>query len=186
MAAAPLSALPPRTFAELNQKWYFLPTPPVDLDAITVAELWAGIDVTCRLASDGTTFRATDSDTIADGAICEPAGAEVAGASKYEATAAIYRFFSEDTPGTADPEGDALFAALRVKGSPGTFVIRHVNKRWDEPWAAGDEYSAFVVTSDNWQHMEDPKDGYIKATVPLLVSDAELNGVVAGATVPDA
>lgn len=179
MTTTPLSALPPRTFAEQNRKIYFLSIPPADLSAITVAELEAGLDVTCRVAVDGTDFRAAASDKISDPAVCEPAGAEVPGASKYEATVSPFRFFDKDNPGKADTEGDALFAVLRVKGTPGTFVIRHVNKEWDEPWAAGDEYQAYVVASDNWQPQTNQAEGFIKATIPLMVTNAELNGTVA-------
>lgn len=180
MTTTPLSALPPRTFAEQNRRITWLDTPPANgLDGITVTELEAGLDATCRVATDGTDFRPSGSETITDPAVCEPASARVPGASNYEASVAPFRFFDEENPGQADPEGDALFAALRVKGTPGVFVIRHVNKRWDEPWAAGDEYVAYAVTSDNWQPQTDQNQGYIKAQVPLMVSEAELNGTVA-------
>ena len=179
MTTTPITALPPRTFAEQNRKITFLSVPPADLSAITVTELEAGLDATCRVAIDGTDFRPSASEKITDPAVCEPTGAEVPGASKYEATVAPFRFFDEENPGKADTEGDALFSALRVKGTPGTFVIRHVNKKWDEPWAADDEYQAYVVVADNWQPQQDQAQGYIKTSVPLMVTNAELNGTVA-------
>ena len=84
----------------------------------------------------------------------------------------MFRFWDKENPGKADAAGDALFSALRVKGSPGVFFIRYTGKKWDEDWAAGDEYQAFVVTSDNWSMPDNPHEGYMKATVPLMVSNA--------------
>ena len=176
-----IATLPPRTLADGNRKLTALLTPPKDIHKITVAELAAGLDVSCRVMSDGTRFRAQDSDRLTEPAICEPAGAESLGAGKYEASVVPFRFFNPAKPGQADAEGDKLFTALRVKGTPVVFVERFVNKKWSEAWAAVDEYQAFSVISDNWQSQDNPKEGYIKATVPLLVQDAELNGVVATA-----
>ena len=173
----PLTALPPKTFGDQRMKVTFLPVIPADLDSISVAELNAGIESSCRLAKDGTTFRFTASETINEAAICEPAGAQAAGRDNYEATANIFRFWDPANPGNADAEGDALFSALRVKGFTGVFVIRYTGKKWDEDWAAGDEYQAFVVASDNWSMPDNPHEGYMKATVPLMVSNAEANGV---------
>ena len=175
----PTASLPPKTFGDQKMKVAFSPTVPEDLDAATATFLNGALEASCRLVKDGTSFRFTGSETITEAAICEPAGAQAAGRDNYEATASIFRFWDPANPGTADAAGDALFSALRVKGSPGVFFIRYTSKRWDEPWAAGDEYQAFVVTSDNWSMPDNPHEGYMKATVPLFVSNAEANGVVA-------
>ena len=177
-----IATLPPRTLADRNRKITAILTPPKDIHKLTVDELNAALEASCRAMSEGTALRAQDSDRLIEPAICEPAGAESLSASKYEARLALFRFFSESKPGSADPEGDKLFAALRVKGTPVVLVERHVNKPWDAPWEAGDEYQAFSAISDNWQAQDDKKAGYIKATVPLLVQDAELNGVVVAAS----
>ena len=34
------------------------------------------------------------------------------------------------------------------------------------------------MTSDNWSMPDNPHEGWMKATVPLMVSNAEANGVV--------
>ena len=168
----------PRTFGDQRMKVAFSPTVPPDLGSASAAFLNSALEVSCRLVKDGTTFRFTASETITEAAICEPAGAQAAGRDNYEATANVFRFWDKENPGQADPEGDALFSALRVKGSPGVFFIRYTGKKWDEDWEAGDEYQAFVVTSDNWSMPDNPHEGYMKATVPLMVSNAEANGVV--------
>ena len=182
MTVTPLSALPPRTYADLKRKLTVLTAPPTEsLDALTVATLNDGMDASCRVAKDGTRLSASGSETVEDSAICEPNGSTAPGRSNYEAALNIYRFFSDTDKGQADETGDALFQAAKIKGTPLYIVESQTAKDWDEPWEAGDEYSVFAVTTDNWQRPTDQHAGYIKATVPLFVSNAELNGVVADA-----
>jgi hypothetical protein len=182
MAAVTMASLPPRTYADQHRTIYMLTVPPVDLAAITLTEINAGQDVSCRVTQADTRFSATASETLNEPAVCEPASATTLGTSNFEATVSGFRFFDEETPGAADPEGDILFQTLKVKGTPVTFVERITNKEWDDAWAAGDEYSAFSVEADNWQRPGDLHTGYQKFTVPLPVKDAELNGVIAAAT----
>lgn len=172
----------PKTFADLNRKLTLLTTPPVDMRAITAVEANAGLDITCRVTKENTRLSATASETVEDGAVCEPNGSSVPGQSNFEATLGIFRFFSEETPGASDPDGDELFQLAKVKGSPLYIMERHVNKAWSLDWADGDEYSVYHVTTDNWQRPSDQHVGYIKVTVPLFVTDAELNGVIAAVT----
>lgn len=180
MTVTPIAALPPRVFAEQNRKLTVLTAPPTEsLDALTVATLEAGMDASCRVTQADTRLRATASETLNQPAVCEPASASVPARSNFEGTMGVFRYFDESNPGAADPEGDILFQAVKVKGTPIYVVERLSGKKWNEPWEAGDEYSVFAVTTDNWQRQEDPHAGYIHVLVPLTVQDAELNGVVA-------
>ena len=184
MTVTPMSALPPRTFAEQNRKLTVLTAPPTEgLGALTVTTLEAGLDATCRTTQEGTRFAATASETLNQPAVCEPSSASVPARSNYDAAMGVFRYFDEASPGSADPEGDELFQAAKVKGTPLYVVERLTGKKWDDPWEAGDEYSVFAVTTDNWQRQTDPHAGYIWVTIPLTVLDAELNGVVAAAGV---
>ena len=140
-------------------------------------------DITCRALQEGTRLSATASETVAEAAICQPNTTAVFGSSNYEATVTGFRFFDETTPGAADPTGDTLFAALKERGNRVVIVERHSNKRWDEDFAEGDEYSAFLVEADNWQQPSDQNTGYIKYVVPMVVKEAALNGVAAAAGV---
>jgi hypothetical protein len=181
MTVTPISAMPPRTFAEQNWKITVLTAPPTEsLGALTVTTLEAGMDASCRVAQEGTRFAATASETLNQPAVCEPSSASVPSRSNFEASMSVFRYFDAET-GQSDPEGDILFQAAKIKGTPLYVVERLTGKDWDEPWAAGDEYSVFAVTTDNWQRQSDPANGYIHVTIPLTVQDAELNGVVAGA-----
>ncbi len=179
MAAESMSSLPLQTFAELNRRLVAIVDPPESLEDLTATELNAALDVSCRALSEGTRFSATASETVAEAAICEVNTTAVFGSSNYEAQVTGFRFFDDAAPGAGDATGDALFAALKDRGNRVAFVERHVNKKWSEDFAAGDEYSAFLVDADNWQRPSDQTTGYIKFVVPLSVKDAVLNGVVA-------
>lgn len=182
MTVTSIDMLPPRTFAEQNRKIVVLTSPPTEkIGALTVATLEAGIDASCRVTQENTRLAATASEKINQPAVCEPSSASVSGRSNYEATMGVFRYFDPANPGQADAEGDILFQAAKVKGSPLTVVERLSGKDWDAPWEAGDEYSVFQTTTDNWQQQANPHDGYIWATIPLDVQNAELNGVVAAA-----
>lgn len=180
MTVTTMAMLPPRTFAEQNRKLTVLTAPPTEaLGALTVTTLESGLDASCRVTQADTRLRATASETLNQPAVCEPASASVPARSNYEGQLGVFRYFDETSPGAADPEGDVLFQAVKVKGTPVYVVERLTGKAWDAPWEAGDEYSVFAVTTDNWQRQEDPHAGYIHVVVPLTVQDAELNGVVA-------
>lgn len=177
--STPLSALPPRTMADQNRRITILIEPVTSLQGLTAETLNGGIDASCRVTQADTRLSATGSASFADPAVCEDSGATAPGASAFEATLGVFRFFDEEDAGQADSEGDEVFTAVRKKNTEVVVVERHVNKAWDEPFAEGDEYSAYRVVTDNWQRPSDIHSGYIKATVPLFVQDAELNGVVA-------
>lgn len=181
MTVTGLSALPPRTFADQNRRLVAITEPVDSLQGLSPTLLNGAevIDASCRTTQANTRLSATGSETISEPAICEDAGASTFGASAYEGTLEVFRFFDDETPGAADPEGDALFQALREKGTTVVIVERHTNKKWDAEFEAGDEYSAFRVDTDNWQKPSDQHTGYVKATIPLAVQAAELNGVVA-------
>lgn len=174
-----LSSLPLQTFAELNRRLVMLPTiPEGSLATLSPTVLNAGVDITCRALQDGTRFSAAASETVSEAAICQPNTTQVFGSSNYEASITGFRFFDETAPGSGDPQGDQLFAALKERGNQVVIVERHTNKRWDEDFAEGDEYSAFLVEADNWQRPSDQSAGYIKFVAPLVVKEAAINGVV--------
>lgn len=184
MAPTTLAQLPPRSLAEQNRRVVLITEPVANLQGLTPEQLNGAsvIDASCRTTQANTRISATGSETINEAAICEEANTQTFGASNYEGTIESFRFFDVTQPGRADPEGDAVFQALKVKGTPAVWVERHSNKKWDEPFAAGDEYTAYRIEVDNWQKSADQVAGYIKATHPVTVKEAEQNGVVAAGT----
>lgn len=168
----------PRTLADQNRKITLLVDPVADLAKLDATTLNEGMGISCRATQADTRFTPTASDTISDPAVCEDSGATVPGKSNYEGSVGLFRYFDQENPGHADEEGDAAFTALRVKSTEVVIVERHVNKKWNEDWEAGDEYRAFRVQTDNWAPSDNQHEGHIKVTIPLTVQGAELNGVV--------
>lgn len=170
----------PRTLADQNRKIVVLVDPVEDLEKITLDELTdeSVIEASCRTTQADTRFAPTDSETLSEPAVCEDAGAETFGASQYEGMMGLFRFFDEETPGQADPEGDILYEALRFKGTEIVVVERHVNKKWDEDFEAGDEIRAFRVETDNFVPATEQHVGYIKGTIKMAIKAAALNAEV--------
>lgn len=172
----------PRTLADQNRKLAVITDPVEDIGNIPADVLNDAIEASCRATQENTRFAPSGSETFQDNAVCEDSGSSTLGASAWEATMGAFRFFDEDEPGQADPEGDQLYQALKKKGTTVTVVERHVNKRWREPWAAGDEYRAFRVEADDWVPASEQHTGYIKGHFPMAVKSADQNGEVAEAT----
>lgn len=167
-----------RTLADGRIKYTILTTAPADLEAITVAELSAGIEASCKVAANGTRFSATASDTISDPAFCEDANSSVPGRSNYEGTVAPFVLY-DDTTQAYQAGDNEVFEALRAKGTRAWHVFRK-GPAYDQAWAAGDVYSVYEGVTDNPQEPSDTA-GYFKANVPVMVNKAELHGTVAGA-----
>jgi hypothetical protein len=169
-----------KTLADARTRLTILTTPPADLAAITAAELSAGIEASCKVAKNGTRFSPTASDTMSDPAFCDEGNAQTLGPSNYEASLAPFLYL-DDTTGAYVALDNAVYEAAGVKGAELVYVLRR-GPKYDEPWAAGDRYKAYVAVSDNPQEPTET-GGYIKENIPLLVQRAELEGVVAAAGV---
>lgn len=153
-----------RVLADGKIKFSILTTAPANPDAPTAAELNAGIDASCKVALNGFAWSAADSETINDPELCTSTNAETLGRDNFNAAFTVYRYFL--TAGGADPTADALFEAVKVKGTTIWGYARLTDKDASEAWATGDEImlGAEVVT-DNPQ-MPDG-GGWIKFRVPL-------------------
>lgn len=172
----------PRSQANGKRKICVMTTAPVNLAAPKLSELTAGIDAACAIAEDGYSLGATASDEFTDKAVCEEGNTKDFGASNYEGSLPIFRYF-DPTTGAPDVAsagviGDSLFAALKTKGTELWIAVRETSKNSTAAWAASDEVSVFHVKTDTWQ----PSDGkgYIKRIVPLAVQgNSVVNGAVA-------
>lgn len=167
-----------KTLADARTKLTILTTPPADLAAITLAELEAGIEASCQVAKNGTRFSPTASDTMSDPAFCDEGNSQVLGPSNYEASIAPFLWHDADT-GAYDETANAVYEAAGVKGAELVYVLRK-GPAFDQAWASGDRYKAYVAVSDNPQEPTET-GGYIKENITLLVQRAELDGAVATA-----
>ena len=77
----------------------------------------------------------------------------------------------------AEVTADALFQAMKVRGTRLWIAERNTSKMSADAWEAGDEVSVFEVTTDSWQATD--AAGYIKAKIPMQAAAFELNGKVA-------
>lgn len=170
----------PRTLADQNRKIVMLVDHTGNLDEFSATDLNEAIELSCRATQADTRFAPSASETLSDPAVCEDSGASALGASQWEATLGLFRFFDAENPGQGDPEGDQAYEALKIKGTEVVIVERHVNKRWDEPFEAGDEIRAFRVQADNWNPSTEQHTGYVKGTFPMAVQAANQNATVTG------
>lgn len=155
----------PRTLADGKKKFTILITEPVDPEAPTATELNAGIDLSCKVLSSDFMWGATDSDKVAEKALCDEGNANAIGASNYQAGMSLWRYFA--TSGGFDAIEDAGFDAVKVKGTTLWGYARNTDKKSTEPWATGDEiYLGGEVITDTPQPPTDMA-GFIKYRVPM-------------------
>lgn len=155
----------PRSLADGHEKIAVLTTKPANPAAPTVAELEAGIDAACAILASGWTFGPTDSESFSEPAVCEEVTAESYGRSNGQFSATVFRYFANANPGQADATADALFAALKLKGTTVWVYARETAKKSTDAWAADDEirYGAEILT-DRPQKAD--AGGYIKRVIP--------------------
>lgn len=169
----------PKTLADARTRLTILTVRPANLRSITLAELTAGIDASCRILKSDYRLSPTGSDTVPDTELCSEGNAVTFGASNYEGTVTAFWYLDED--GKSETLEDVVYQALKLKGTELWFVERE-GPRYEEEWAAADPYEVYEVVTDNPQKPSD-RGGFIKRTSPLGVQRAVLDGVVA-ATAP--
>ncbi|MGQ7788203.1 phage tail tube protein [Nesterenkonia sp. K-15-9-6] len=167
----------PRVLAEQMMSLVVLTDYTGPLDVIPADVINDGLQASCRAVAADTRLSPTDSDTLTDNAVCEPANAQALGASNYEARMGIYRYPDETNPGEHSEQYDEVFQALKEKGTEVVVVKRDLGLRWDAPFEAGQEIEAYRVTTD-WPQAPQDRTGYQKRVIPLPVSDARVNAVV--------
>lgn len=176
----PSLTLGPKTLADGKVKLVYCPTLK-DPKKPTIAELKAGVDLSCRVLKSDFKLSATDSETVDDlAALCDETNPVVYGPSNFEGVASVFRWYDQSNLGQHDEQGDIAYQTLKVRGTQGFMIKRESGKRYDEEWAAGDEVEVFSILTDNPQA---PKDagGYIRRTIPLGVQNGYLDAVVADA-----
>ena len=129
------------------------------------------------LPRTGYTLGPTTSETINDPELCVDVNATVYGASNFEGTFSVFRFFDEET-GQVDAESDEVFEALRTKGVEVWLAERETGKKSTEPFEVGDEVSLYRVLLDNPQKSSD-RTGWIKSTIVPAIQAGYLNVTVA-------
>jgi hypothetical protein len=156
----------PRVLADGKTKFTVLTQAPVDPEAPTAAELNAGLDLSCKVLTEGFAFTAADSDKVNEKALCDSGNANVLGASNYTLGFSLWRYYLD--AGGIDTAADSGFAAVKEKGTTLYGYLRRTDKDATDPWAAGDEIAIgaeFVTDSP-----QDPgAGGFLKYRIPCEV-----------------
>ena len=162
----------PRSLADGRTKFTILTTEPSNPAAPSASELNAGIDASCNILASDFTWGATDSDKVAEKALCAVNNANSLGASNYSAGVTPFRYFDANTGESDTSGGDDVFQALKSKGTELWCYARKTGKLATEAWADGDEIylGAYVITDEP----QTPSDlgGYVKYRVPMEVQTA--------------
>lgn len=160
-----------RSLADGHIKLILLTTKPANPGAPTAAELSAGIDISCNILASDFTFGATDSDKVAEKALCTVGNANALGPSNYQAGVTFFRYFDTTTK-NPDLTADAGFQAVKVKGTTVWLYARKTAKLSTAAIAAADElYMGAEVATDSPQTPSD-QGGWIKSRVPMEVQNA--------------
>lgn len=154
-----------RVLADENIKFTILTTKPANVEAPTIVELNAGIDASCKVDYDSFRWTATASEQVGERLLCEGTASQTPGVGNYDLGITVFRWF-DDTTGGFDDTDDALFEALKVKGTEIYGYVRRMDKKHSAPWAATDEIQlGGSVVTDTPQSPDNA--GSIKYTVPL-------------------
>lgn len=158
-----------RVLADGRVKFSILTTAPANPAAPTITELNAGIDMSCKVTQDGFTFGATDSDKIAEKALCTVGNANSLGPSNAEVAFVVWRFFDE--AGGFHATDDAGFEAVKDKGTTLWAYARQMDKLATAAWAATDEiYFGAEFVTDTPQRVD--SGGFIKYRIPGEVQNS--------------
>lgn len=154
-----------KSLADAHIRAAVLTTTPANPLVPTAAELSAGIDASCKIAKADFLWTPADSDKVTDAALCDSNNVNALGASNFNLALTIFRYFNAGT-GVADPTDDALFTAMKTKGTNLWIYIRETGKLYTAAWAASDEvYLGGQVLTDSPQRLD--SGGYIKRRIPL-------------------
>lgn len=160
-----------RVLASEHIKFTILTTAPVNPAAPTAAELNAGIDASCLVFFDDFVWTSADSDTVGERALCESTAAESFTQANYDLKLTAWRQF-DSTTGAPHATADALFQAMKVRGTELYGYVRRTGKKFSDAWASGDEIQLggkFMV--DTPQALSN--DGLIKYRVPCKAQAME-------------
>lgn len=173
----------PKSLADGNRKFTILTVAPANPAQPTAAELNAGLDISCDVLASDFTFTATDSDKIAEKALCSTSNANSLGADNFQVGFSLWRYFNGAT-GKADVVEGIAYEAVKTKGTSIHGYLRETGQPQETAWADDDEITVgmeFVT-----DHPQAPSDqgGWIKRRIPCEAQRGWLNRVVGPGSAP--
>lgn len=155
-----------RTLADGREKWIIMTEKPADPQAVTLAELTAGVNLGDRATRSGTYLRATASDTVADRPFNALNNSQALGASNYEGQIEPYLLLDPAT-GKPDAVDNEVYELVDTKGTT-LWVWKRKGPLESVAPAASDNYELAEVVADEMQEPSD-QSGNLRAVVPLIV-----------------
>ena len=132
--------------------------------APSAAALNAALDLSPAIAWQDFELGASDSDDVEDRGITDPGNAVSRGFANFGGTLS---FFRDANPNDASSDYVKAFQAFRTPRVYGYLVLRVADKKWNEPFAAGDRVSVFRFIAD--AIVDDTEgDDSVKFTVNFL------------------
>lgn len=168
----------PKSLADGHIKLTLLTEEPADPEIPTDDELNAGIDASCEIKYDDFTFTATDSDKVAEKALCDTNNANAIAASNFQAAMTFFRKYAAVT-GAVAPAEEPGYQAVKAKGTTVWAYMRKSGKLGTADWAATDEALGMELLSDEPQEVTG--GGYVKRRVPFEPQKGWNNIAVAAA-----
>ena len=172
-----------RSLAAGRTKLVVLTTAPTDPKNPTLAELSAGIDISCRVKGSSFKGGPTDSEKVDSDLLCEDIKSQAYGQSNYELEYEPYRYWDPTTKqfeaGTTGADiGDKAYQLVKEKGTYLHYYVRRTFKKSKEDFTAGDEVM-YLAGANDWPQFVDG-DGYQSRLVKVTVDAADPNAKVAG------
>ena len=118
---------------------------PQQASAPSAAILNAAIDLSPAIAWQDFALGATDSDDVDDRGIVDPGNAVTRGFANFEGTLS---FFRDANPDDMTSDFVKAWETFKVPRTYGYLVMRVAEKKWNEPFAAGDRVSVFRFVAD--------------------------------------
>jgi len=166
----------PKSLFEGNIRLVALSTAPANPEAITVAELAAGVNLSPAVLRSGYRLSPTGSDSLSEPSLEDVGNSTTFGSSNYEATLTLFRYL--DASGKSDATADIAYDLFTEKGIT-LYLVERIGPPSTQAFAAGDEYRYIPVLTDDPQQPTD-LTGYVKFVQPLGVQGGVvLRGVVA-------
>ncbi len=156
-----------KVLADRKHKLTILTTKPANEAAPTAAELNAGIEACLKVASEGFSHSPADSTTLEFKPLCG-VREQVYTDTNFTQAMTVVRYYL--TAGGIDPTDDALFTAVKTRGTTLWAYGRLTDKAATAAWAAGDEiYLGTRFTPDHPQVPDNP--GWVSFRIPCAVQD---------------
>lgn len=130
----------------------------------TAAILNAGLDLSPAIAWQDFALGNTDSDDVEDRGITDVGNAVSRGFANFEGTLS---FFRDANPSDSSSDYVKAFNAFKTPRTYGYLVIRVADKKWSDPFAAGDRVSVYRFVADTVTDDTEGDDS-VKFTVNFL------------------